>query len=97
MRINAIMTAGALLLAVSCPARAGPFSSVGPSADSVTSSTIVPSDVRHSSAVHISDALHHARQSRQPQKFLVYTKGFVRRRSPRHRHRMVSSDRTMAG
>jgi len=44
MRIIAIMTAGALLLAVSCPAQAGPFSPVGPSADSVKSIELVATE-----------------------------------------------------
>jgi hypothetical protein len=38
------MTVGALLLAVSYPAQAGPFSPVGPLADSVTSIELVPAE-----------------------------------------------------
>jgi hypothetical protein len=44
MRIIAIMAAGALLLAVSCPAQTGPFSPVGPSADSVASIELVATE-----------------------------------------------------
>jgi hypothetical protein len=44
MRIIAIMTAGAVLLAVSCPAQAGPFSPVGPSAYNVTSIELVATE-----------------------------------------------------
>jgi len=41
MRIIAVVTAGGLLLAVSGPAQAVPFSPVGLSADSVTSVGLV--------------------------------------------------------